>query len=232
MVLIAVFSGLVAGAGHVWSGPDHLAAIAPLAVRRPRQAWIPGFRWGIGHSAGVAVVGVFSLMFREMLPLDLLSSWGERLVGLMLIGIGLWGLQRALKSKVHVHEHEHDGDRHMHIHTHLHRLAHDEAASHRHTHAAMGIGILHGLAGSSHLLGILPMLAFPTRVQACAYLAAFAAGTICSMTFFSWTLGYAAKRCANRGLAMHRTLIALCGVAAMVIGCVWIVQTFGSIPPH
>src|SRR6185503_3089777 len=110
--MIAALTGLVMGIGHVWSGPDHLSAIAPLAVRRPQRSWVPGARWGFGHSSGVAVIGLLSLWLRDLLPVDLLSTWGERLVGVMLFGIGLWALRRALKHNVHAHEHEHDGDRH------------------------------------------------------------------------------------------------------------------------
>src|SRR5690349_24012402 len=108
--MISVLTGLVTGAVHVVSGPDHLTAVAPLAVRRPRRAWLPGVRWGLGHSAGVALVGLLSLWLRDFIPVDWLSSWGERLVGVMLFGIGLWALRSALKHNVHTHEHEHDGD--------------------------------------------------------------------------------------------------------------------------
>lgn len=225
--MIAIVSGLIAGAGHVWSGPDHLAAIAPLAVRQPTRSWLPGLRWGIGHSAGVTLIGVLSLMLRELLPVDLLSSWGERFVGVMLVGIGLWGMRKALQNTVHTHEHEHDGDRHVHVHLHSPRL-HHAATAHRHTHAAFGIGILHGLAGSSHLLGILPMLAFPTQTQAICYLAAFAAGTVISMAAFSWIMGLTANRAAGRGLKFYRALMVGCGAAAMIVGCVWIIQTFAG----
>ena len=182
--MISALTGLIAGIVHVWSGPDHLAAIAPLAVRVPRRAWLPGARWGFGHSAGVGVIGLLSLWLRDWLPVDLLSAWGERLVGVMLFGIGLWALRRALKHNVHAHEHEHDGQAHVHFHTHSHGKNHNQNDAHHHGHAAFGIGILHGLAGSSHFLGVLPILAFPTRTQALAYLAAFGVGTVLSMA--SW----------------------------------------------
>lgn len=224
--MIAAFTGLVAGAVHVWSGPDHLAAIAPLAVRQPKRAWIPGVRWGLGHSAGVALVGLLSLWLREWLPVDLLSSWGERLVGVMLFGIGLWALRKAFKHTVHVHEHEHDGDRHVHFHTHTHHLAHERTEAHHHAHAAFGIGILHGLAGSSHLLGVLPALAFPTRIQATAYLAAYAVGTITSMAAFSWVMGRMATRWASRSLIWYRRLLTSCAVAAMLVGVFWLATSF------
>lgn len=230
--MIALLSGLIAGAGHVWAGPDHLTAVAPLAAHRPTRSWIPGLRWGIGHSAGVAVIGVLSLLLRELLPVEWLSSWGERLVGFMLIAIGFWGLRKALQHRVHAHEHSHGGEQHVHIHVHGPKTAHESSLAHRHTHAAFGIGILHGLAGSSHLLGVLPMLAFPTKIQALSYLAAFAVGTVISMAGFTWAMGLAARHCAAKGLQIYRGLMITCGVAAMVVGCVWIVQTFSTAAGH
>ncbi len=224
--MIAAFAGLVAGAIHVWSGPDHLAAVAPLAVRNPKQGCIPGVRWGIGHSTGVALVGLLSLWLRELLPVDLLSSWGERLVGVMLFGIGLWALRQTFKDRVHVHEHEHDGDRHVHFHTHTHHEAHEAAKAHHHTHAAFGIGMLHGLAGSSHFFGVLPILAFPTRMQAIGYLAAYAAGTIASMAAFSWVMGRVATRWAAHSVKWYRGLMTTCAVTAMVVGGFWLVTSF------
>jgi hypothetical protein len=224
--MISVITGMIAGAVHVVTGPDHLTAVAPLAVRRPRRAWLPGVRWGLGHSAGVGVVGLLSLWLREMIPVDLLSSWGERFVGVMLFGIGLWALRRALKHKVHAHEHEHDGDRHVHFHVHHRQDNHGGNQAHLHAHAAFGIGTLHGLAGSSHFLGVLPALAFPTRAEAIAYLVAFGVGTICAMAGFSWGMGWLAARFAHRGLNIYRGLMGACAVAAMVVGCFWLATSW------
>jgi hypothetical protein len=220
--MIATITGLIAGIVHVWSGPDHLAAIAPLAVRRPRRSWAPGVRWGLGHSAGVAVVGLLSLWLRDLLPINLLSSWGERFVGVMLFAIGIWALRKALK--VHAHEHVHDGERHVHLHAHSHKTAHEQPEAHQHTHAAFGIGVLHGLAGSSHFLGVLPVLALPTRAQAFAYLIAFAGGTVASMAAFSWIIGLLASRCANRSAQVYRALMGFCAATAMGVGCFWLVH--------
>jgi ABC-type nickel/cobalt efflux system permease component RcnA len=221
--MFVILSGLLAGSLHVWSGPDHLAAIAPLAVRRPRRAWVPGVRWGIGHSAGVAVIGLLSLWLRDLLPIDLLSSWGERLVGVMLLGIGLWGLRRALK--VHTHEHVHDGERHVHMHAHTHKVEHQHDDAHHHSHAAFGIGILHGLAGSSHFLGVLPALFFPSKVQAVGYLLAFGCGTIVSMALFSSIIGAMAARCSGGTGKAYRNLMSVCSASAMVVGCFWLVAS-------
>ncbi|MEK7782185.1 MAG: nickel transporter, partial [Verrucomicrobiota bacterium] len=144
LIFIAAVTGLTAGAVHVWAGPDHLTAVAPLAVRRPKHAWLPGARWGLGHSAGVALVGLLSLWLKDLIPVDLVSVWSERIVGVLLLGIGFWALRAALKHNLHAHEHEHDGERHLHIHTHSHGHAPAQESRHRHTHAAFGIGTLHG----------------------------------------------------------------------------------------
>jgi hypothetical protein len=228
--MIAAITGLIAGIIHVWSGPDHLAAIAPLAVRKPNRSWMAGTRWGIGHSAGVAVIGLLSLWLREWIPVnlisswgDLISTWGERFVGIMLIGIGYWALRKAFR--IHAHEHEHDGDRHVHLHAHTHTIAHEQPAAHQHhTHAAFGIGILHGLAGSSHFLGVLPILAFPTRIQAIGYLIAFGCGTILSMATFSWLIGLLTSRWAAGSAKIYRALMGACAACAMAVGCFWLVH--------
>jgi acyl-CoA thioesterase len=119
----------------------------------------------------VGVIGLLSLWLRDWLPVDLLSSWGERLVGVMLFGIGLWALRRALKHNVHAHEHEHDGDMHVHLHTHGHTQAthHDRNDAHQHTHAAFGIGILHGLLNGHDIChgGLIATLADSTFAFAC-----------------------------------------------------------------
>lgn len=224
--MIPVITGLIAGAVHVVTGPDHLTAVAPLAVRRPRRAWLPGARWGLGHSAGVGLVGLLSLWLRELIPVDLLSTWGERLVGVMLFGIGLWALRRALKHNIHTHEHEHDGEKHVHFHVHHQHENHGGAGSHLHAHAAFGIGTLHGLAGSSHFLGVLPALAFPTRTEAVGYLIAFGVGTICAMAGFSWGMGWLAARSANRGLNIYRGLMGTCALAAMAVGGFWLATSW------
>ena len=144
------------------AGPDHLAAVAPLVAGSERAAWRSGLTWGIGHTAGVVTVGMLLLAFRELLPVHALSAWSERLVGLALIVVGAWGLWRARQA----HEHHHAA-----------------------VGASFGMGTLHGLAGSSHLFGVLPTLAFASRADAGWYLAGFGAGAVAAMTAFAALIG-------------------------------------------
>jgi hypothetical protein len=218
----AAASGLVAGALHVWSGPDHLSAVAPLAAARQGRPWEAGLRWGLGHSAGVALVGLLSLVLRDLMPVSLVSAWGERAVGIVLIGIGLWGLRRAFATHVHSHRHGHAGTEHVHIHVHHGGADHTHPLAHRHLHAAFGVGALHGLAGSSHFLGVLPALAFPETSQAVSYLVAYGAGTVLSMSLFAAGIGRLSARFGLRGPRGQRSLLATCSAAAVAVGCFWL----------
>ena len=219
---------------HTLAGPDHLASLTPLAVESRRRAWALGLRWSLGHASGVLAVGLLSISFREVLPLDLISSWGERLVGIVLIGIGLWGLRKALTRRVHQHEHEHGGHLHAHFHWHNKEGAHgadaedtmtrDEWKSrHRHGHAAFGIGALHGLAGSSHFLAVLPALAFPSLWQGALYLLFYAVGTVLGMVGFSSLVGEAAQRLSFNGVRAYSGLMIGCSLLAVVVGGYWLV---------
>ncbi|MDB6038720.1 MAG: ABC-type nickel/cobalt efflux system permease component RcnA [Verrucomicrobiales bacterium] len=222
--MLSLLSGLVAGSIHVVSGPDHLAAVAPLSVRHPKHARSMGFKWGLGHAGGVIFVGLLALLLRRALPVEAFSSWSERIVGMALGAIGLWGIRAALKNRVHVHEHSHGGNTHMHLHVHSPQQAHAETSAHSHTHTAFAFGILHGFAGSSHFIGVLPALAFPTTIDATLYLGAYGIGTVLAMTCFASVMGATAKRFALSGEVAYRRLMLSCSTAAILVGAYWLVS--------
>jgi sulfite exporter TauE/SafE len=179
-------------------------------------------RWGLGHAGGVLCVGVGALLLREVLPVHALSDWAERLVGVVLIGLGLWGLHKAFRNHVHVHEHTHDGESHRHVHVHSHGHAHAEPAQHTHTHAAFAIGTLHGLAGSSHFLGVLPALAFPSKAEAIIYLCSYGVGTVVAMISFASVVGFLSRGVLRQGGWAYRSLMATISAGAMGVGGYWL----------
>lgn len=224
-MFVSALAGAIAGLVHVLSGPDHLAAIAPLASSDRRAPWVTGCLWGLGHSSGVLVVGLLALWLREWLPIDALSSWSERAVGVVLIGIGLWGLHRAFRHRLHAHPHEHGAISHDHVH--VHGVAAGTTAGHltdrhSHTHAAFLVGILHGLAGSSHVLGVLPALALPGLAASIGYLAGYGGGTVVGMTGFASAIGWLSGRARRRSDAAPRWLLSACSILALVVGAVWL----------
>jgi len=191
-MLLAALAGVGAGALHVLAGPDHLAAVAPLAAARRRAGWVTGLRWGLGHSAGVALVALAALALRDLLPLEQLSLVAERSVGLVLIGLGAWGFY-GLRARGAPHGHGGAG---------LSRTA-------------LLVGALHGLAGSAHLIGVLPALALPTA-SALGWIAGFATGTIAAMIGFCAALG-------SLPAGLHRPLVGVSSAAAVGVGIWWLV---------
>lgn len=221
-MFISSITGLVAGIVHVVSGPDHITAVAPFAIQKKEKTWQIGLFWGIGHTGGVWVVGILAFLLREILPIDLISSWSERLVGVVLIIIGLWGIRSALKIKIHYHEHEH-GEKEKHGHFHFHHIddKHEHPKSHQHSHAPLGIGVLHGLAGSSHFLGVLPALMLPTQLDAIAYIVFFGFGSILAMSLFSFLIGVFTRKVATTLPAYRGILFSFAGLA-IIVGIFWL----------
>lgn len=217
--MLTVLSGLAAGCVHVVAGPDHLAAVAPIAAENPKRAALTGFKWGLGHGLGALFIGLLAMTVRHLIDVEALSAWMEFLVGFMLIGIGVWAFLRVRRLTVHVHKHEHDGgDEHKHIHVHDDADAHDPAA-HSHSHAAVYVGALHGAAGTGHLLAVLPSLALPPS-EAASYLVAYFIAAVLSMTLFGAVLGIIA------GGQRMKWCMYLSSTASVVIGCYWITATW------
>jgi hypothetical protein len=216
--MLTLLGGALAGFVHVLGGPDHLAAVAPLALADRRQGWRSGWTWGLGHTAGVVCVAVLLVSLRELLPpVAVISAWSERIVGGALIAVGVWTLGRALRIRATQHGHGGAGT-HLHLHVDrgpgwLLRLGH--------AHTAFLLGVLHGAAGSSHLFGVLPALALPTREAALAYIAAFGVGTVAAMTAFGGALGVAGERSAGRQ-RLHRSLLVSAAVLSILVGTVWL----------
>lgn len=227
-------SGLLAGLLHVVSGVDHLAALLPLAVGRRLAAFGTGVRWGFGHSAGVLVVGLLGVALKQRLDLAAVGLAGERLVGAALVVIGALGIRRALRMRLHTHSHAHDGAAHTHLHVHLGARAaeHDlDALAHRHGHAAFAAGTLHGVAGSAHLLAVVPAVALPGWLASGAYLLAFALGTVLAMGAFAALVGEGSARAASGPRAMRGILLAA-GAVTVIVGVAWLFLALRSSLPH
>lgn len=194
--MFAALAGFATGLVHVLSGPDHLAAVAPLSTDPDRPHWRAGLQWGLGHTAGVMVIGLLLISFRQLLPIEAISAYSERIVGVALVLVGLWGFLRARSEQPHVHPA---------------------------TSASFAMGALHGLAGSSHLFGVLPALAFPTQLAAVSYLGGFGIGAVLAMTVFSAFVGAVAVSAARRGVNAYRGVLYACSLSAMLVGGFWLI---------
>ena len=221
-------AALVAGFVHVLSGPDHLAAVAPYAVDRKSGGWRIGLRWGLGHTTGVFGIGLLALLLRHSFAMETVSMWGERCVGIVLLGIGIRGVCVALVRRYE--QDEHAENRELRGQGHVDGQPNTSATPRGHGRAALGVGTLHGLAGSSHLLGIVPALALPSDTIAVSYLLLFGVGSVAAMAVFAALVSWIATRRISGGGRAQSMLLGLCSLLAIAVGSYWIFSDPWFIP--
>ncbi|WP_299533554.1 sulfite exporter TauE/SafE family protein [Ulvibacterium sp.] len=235
MIAQSFFAGILASVLHVVSGPDHLAAITPLAIETRKKVWRIGLFWGFGHLTGMLVIGLLFLAFKEVIPVELISKYSEQLVGIVLIGVGIWAIFRLFfKVQGHNHPHIHGGEKpYIHVHDHNHD---NNTLNHEHMHSkalqqnswsSFVIGVLHGLAGIAHFLLLLPVLGFQNQFEGVLYIIGFALGTVLAMVVYAYILGRISN--GSQKLQSPNTFQSIRlagGLFAIVIGVYWIYLGF------
>lgn len=195
---------------------DHIMAVSGLSANRPRlnDCIRFGLRWAIGHGFSLLLIGGGVLLLGMAIP-ESLSQIAELLVGVVLIGIGLWVIRELTSRRAHIHFHQHNGiPRHAHWHVHQEQhVDNHKKMSHRHEHSAVMVGMLHGTAGSAPLLALIPLVDLGSSPWlGMGYLFLFGLGVIASMLIFSGLLGVTFKwlaRWGNRAVQVARTGVAL-----------------------
>ena len=218
-MLISLLTGVAAGAVHVVGGADHLVAMAPFSLNKPLAALRHALAWGAGHSAGVVVLALIAIGLKDLANVEAMSSWAEFLVGLALLVVGALAVRTAFGLELHTHEHRHDGAASEHRHLHLHVRG---ASNHRrHVHASSGMGLLHGLAGASHLLAVIPALALPPHA-AVGYLVAYLLGSIAAMVAMMSVVSFLTVR---SGARLIPFLVGGTGTLSIITGAFWLHKT-------
>ena len=223
-MLISLLTGVAAGAVHVVGGADHLVAMAPFSLNKPLAAFRHALAWGAGHSAGVVVLALIAIGLKDLAHVETMSSWAEFLVGVALLVVGALAVRTACGLELHTHEHRHDGatahdDATQHRHLHLHVRG---ANNHRrHVHASSGLGLLHGLAGASHLLAVIPALALPPHA-AFGYLVAYLLGSIGAMVAVVSVVSFLTVR---SGAWLMPFLVGGTGALSIITGAIWLQKT-------
>jgi hypothetical protein len=227
--VVAFLSGLLAGSLHVVSGPDHVAAVAPLAVAAPRAGRNLGALWGVGHGAGVLVWVVLAAAFQRAFGQALPSVALEALVGVALVVLGLLNLRAPARPHVHVHAHGPvaghmpvpDGRAHVHFHMHAEGAQHGHDPQHdarfRGGATALAMGALHGSAGASHLLALLPTLGLP-GLGAFSYAAGYLLAGVIAMA----GVGVAIARFAG-SMPDPLRLKRVCACLVISVGTFWLI---------
>ncbi len=138
--MLTFLTGFIASVAHVATGPDHLAAVTPLAIDSRKKSWVIGFSWGLGHTVGMLLIGTLFIIFKEYLPIEAISRHSDTVIGFLLIGIGSLALYRMYRRHSHgyiPHVHFHTKPflyPHIHKHTHPVPLVFDKPVDQLHSH--------------------------------------------------------------------------------------------------
>lgn len=190
--------------------PDHVLAVANLGDARAGRRATLGFcvRWALGHGSALLVIGALVLVAGMAVPSDL-SAGAERLIGCVLIALGMTTLWRlwAGEAPVQLHCHGVDG-------THLHVAGLPAHQGQR----ALLVGLLHGTAGSAALLVLAPLATAANPWIGMSYLLLFAVGVLVAMMIFGGVLGAGLRSLAGSRAGLSSALRALAGVAALALG--------------
>jgi hypothetical protein len=168
-LLVALGIAFVLGLRHA-TDPDHLVATTSLVASdggSTRGAVHLGAWWGLGHAGALVAIGLPLILFKTELP-AWLETGAEKAIGVVILLLAARVIFRWSRGRLHTEQH-----------------------AVRSPQQALGIGLLHGLAGTGAVV-LLLIAALPTRLEAAAALAVFAPMSIASMALctggFAWIL--------------------------------------------
>jgi high-affinity nickel permease len=191
-LLVALAVACLLGLRHA-SDPDHLIAVSSLAAgnKDASGAVRLGTWWGLGHAATLLAVGLPLLLLQSELP-PWLEGAAEKAVGIVIVLLALRVLVRR-----------------------LHGVSRGETQA-RSAHQALGIGVLHGVAGSGAVV-VLLMAQLPSESEAAFALLAFAPMSMLSMVLCTSGFAWAFTRPAVAPL-YNSLLVPALGVLSLMFG--------------
>ncbi|PNT21220.1 hypothetical protein POPTR_009G135600v4 [Populus trichocarpa] len=224
-LLTSAWAGLFAGCLHTLSGPDHLAALAPLSIGRSRmESAAVGALWGCGHDAGQVIFGLLFLLLKDRLHIEIIRTWGTRVVGLTLLVIGAMGIKEASEVPtpcVALENGECDVSAYEALETPT------VGKKKKIGFATFATGIVHGLQPDA-LMMVLPALALPSRVAGAAFLIMFLFGTVVAMGSYTVFIGSCSEALKDRVPRITEKLTWVSSLIAIALGLGIIVsQLFG-----
>ncbi|RME93620.1 MAG: urease accessory protein [Bacteroidetes bacterium] len=155
MESLSLLLALTVGFSHAFEA-DHLAAVSSMSMRHTNltAAMKDGVYWGLGHLSTILLIGLV-MMAGHWLISNTIFAYFEAIVGLMLIGLGVYRLLPA-------------------------RLAESQHSDDKQHKIAYGVGAVHGLAGSGVLMALV-MQQWDSLWLSFGYLLLFGLGSIIGM---------------------------------------------------
>eukprot|EP00529_Nitzschia_sp_RCC80_P031555 CAMPEP_0113447950 /NCGR_PEP_ID=MMETSP0014_2-20120614/4508_1 /TAXON_ID=2857 /ORGANISM="Nitzschia sp." /LENGTH=356 /DNA_ID=CAMNT_0000339133 /DNA_START=563 /DNA_END=1633 /DNA_ORIENTATION=- /assembly_acc=CAM_ASM_000159 len=222
--------GVLGGALHAVSGPDHLAALLPRCCGQPwYKAGRIGALWGMGHGLSATILGVLAFGLKAQVRkapgvqavLGKASHVTEIAVGLSLIVIGAMGIREAREWE----------EESMPANS-LSAAASPDAGvavKDAQKRAVIFNGLLHGFSWDG-APSLAPALAVATWGGNIAFLSAYATGTMAAMALTTTLIGEGTRRAGevfNRP-DIPQKLGFFSSLLAIAIGAVWCGLAFAS----
>lgn len=217
--------------------PDHMAAVSTFVARRPtpREAIGFGVRWAIGHGLSLLIIGsVLSLLkmaLEKSQPVLFSSGVLDRLVGVVLVLLGLWTLHQLRPGTLHhTHDHSHNdasavggaqpSKPHLHADGTRHSHSHGE-----HKHGSLLMGMLHGAAGTGAFVSQAALAVSSYGfAMVFAYTLSFSIGVLLSMGLYAGLFGSVITWGGKRGAQIILGARAMTGLLACGIGVCLIME--------
>ncbi|XP_049415140.1 uncharacterized protein LOC125877893 [Solanum stenotomum] len=222
-LLSSAWTGFFAGCLHTLSGPDHLAALAPLSIGRTRmESAAVGALWGCGHDAGQLIFGLLFLLLKDRLHIEVIRTWGTRVVGFTLLVIGAMGIKEASEVNSQFVALE-NGDSDVSVYEGINTPVIGKKK--KVGFATFATGIVHGLQPDA-LLIILPALALPSRLAGAAFLGMFLVGTVMAMGSYTVFIGSCSQALKDRVPRITEKLTWASSLIAIGLGLAIIISQF------
>jgi high-affinity nickel-transport protein len=199
--------GFLLGMRHA-TDADHVIAVSTIVSReRTFRAAAPiGILWGIGHTLTVVTIGGAIILFGVAIP-PRLGLAMELAVAIMLVGLGLTNVVAARRD-AHAHDDAH-------------------RARTRHPLRPLGIGVVHGMAGSA-AVALLVLASIHDPISGLAYLGVFGLGTIAGMLLITSALAVPVLVVSRRFERLRGAFGTVAGLGSFAFG-VFLIRDIGFV---
>lgn len=200
-----------------------MQALTPLTIGRNRfAASLLGSLWGLGHSAGQLVLGLFFALLKEQFTsvLPFLERWSGVIVGLTLVAIGAVGIYESFFAGEGEGEGEDEAA--------LRKIAgkSSDKRGGRIAVATFATGVLYGLQPDA-LFVVIPALALPSKAAAFAYCVMFVIGTVLAMGGYTLFIGTASEELCKDRPWLQQNLSVAASAVAILVGSAVLAAGFG-----
>ena len=222
--LIILSVGFSLGLVHALDA-DHVMAVSVLSNTKP--GFLKTIRycssWALGHGFVLMMAGLLLFGLGMGIP-ESMVKLAEILVGVFLIGMGLFCFWRFRNERIQLVEHSHGDIKHRHWQVegdqvHARAKANDKAG-----HTPVMVGMLHGFAGSAPALALVPIVAGGQVTAALSYLLLFSAGVMIAMLVFGLGFGATQRYLSQKSVRLMNSLRYLIALGSVTIGGYWLSQ--------